>query len=294
LRDLPIELLRTFVAVVELRTMARAARAVGRTPSAVSLQMSRLAEVAGRPLFRHGRSAQGLTAAGETLLRHARAIIATTDRALGELSDDGMQGPVRFGIVQDVADTLLPAALAEFAATHPAVTLDVHVGTSSLLLDEADAGALDFAVCFESRRAARVIRRMPLVWLGRPSAAELDPLPVAILQPACALCDEWIAALAAAGRRHRVALRTPSLSGLRAALEAGLAVGTRTPLLCAGNIEVLGPVTKLPPLPEVAFALHVPRALSPAARRVATLVRRVVSQPQAVTAAGAPLSVVAS
>jgi DNA-binding transcriptional LysR family regulator len=280
---------------VELRTMARAARAVGRTPSAVSLQMSRLAEVAGQPLFRHGRSSQGLTAAGETLLRHAREIVAATDRALGELSGDGVQGPVRFGIVQDVADTLLPDALAEFAGTHPAVTLDVHVGTSSLLLDQADAGELDFAVCFESRRAARVIRRMPLVWLGRRSVAELDPLPVAILQPACALCDEGIAALRAAGRRHRVALRTPSLSGLRAALEAGLAVGARTPLLGSGHIEVLGEEAKLPPLPEVAFALHVPRALSPAARRVASLVRRVVSQqqPQAVADAGARLGVVA-
>jgi DNA-binding transcriptional LysR family regulator len=276
--DLPIELLRTFIAVVEQGTMAKAARVIARTPSAVSLQMSKLADLVGRPLFRHERAGHGLTTAGETLLRHAREIVAANDRAVGELSDESMQGPVRFGIVQDVADTLLPEALARFASTHPAVALDVHVGTSAVLLDEADAGALDFVVCFESRRAPRVIRREPLVWLGRPSVAAMDPLPVAILQPSCALCEEALAALKRAQRRYHVVLRTPSLSGLRAALEAGLAVGSRTPLLQSERISVLGAADGLPPLPEVAFAMHVPVALSPAARRVASLVRAAISR----------------
>ncbi|MFL5276564.1 MAG: LysR substrate-binding domain-containing protein [Myxococcales bacterium] len=288
MRDLPIELLRTFVAVVETGTMAKAARVVARTPSAVSLQMSKLTEIAGHPLFRNDGRGQRLTDAGETLLRHAREILDVHDKAVRALADDAMEGPVRFGTVQDLADTLLPGALARFAATHPGVTLDVHVGTSALLLDEAAAGELDFVVCFESRRAPRVIRREPLVWLGRRTTSRLDPLPIAILQPACALCDEGIAALQRAGRSHHVVLRTPSLSGLRAALEAGLAVGARTPLLRSGNIELLGADDGLPPLPDVAFALHVPRALSPAARRVASLVRGVIAQAEASDGRPAP------
>jgi DNA-binding transcriptional LysR family regulator len=255
--------------------------------------MSRLAGIVGKPLLRGTGRGQRLTGAGETLLRHARDILAAADRALSDLSE-AVQGPVRFGIVQDVADTLLPGALAEFAASHPAVALEVQVGSSAVLLDAADAGDLDFVVCFESRRAPRVIRREPLVWLGRRAAAAVDPLPVAILQPACALCDEGLAALERAGRRHRVVLRTPSLSGLRAALEAGLAVGSRTPLLRAGHIEVLGAAEGLPPLPRVAFALHVPRALSPAARRVASLVRSVVSRAERAAPAEPPLSAVGS
>ncbi len=293
MRELPIDLLRTFVAVSECGTMVKAARVVARTPSAVSLQMSRLARRVGRPLLVHGGRTLALTPAGETVLRCAREILSANDRALAELADESMSGPVRFGTVQDLADTLLPGALAEFAKTHPAVSLDVHVDTSRLLLDEADAGDLDFVVCFQSRRAPRVIRREPLVWLGRRATAALEPLPVAILQPACALCEEGVAALRRAGRRHHVVLRTPSLSGLRAALEAGLAVGSRTPLLRSGNIERLGPADGLPDLPDVAFALHVPRALSPAARRVASLVRTVIAG-AAASAPAAPLSVIAS
>lgn len=294
MRDLPIELLRTFVAVVECGTMAKAARVVSRTPSAVSLQMSRLTATVGRPLFRLEGRTQALTAAGETVLRCAREILAINDRALADLSDESMQGPVRFGTVQDLADTLLPSALARFAESHPAVTLEVHVGTSALLLDEADDGKLDFVVCFQSRRAPRVIRREKLVWLGRRTAALLDPLPIAILQPTCALCDEGTAALERAGRRHHVVLRTPSLSGLRAALEAGLAVGCRTPLLHSGNIEVLGAELGLPKLPDVGFALHVPRALTPAARRVAALVRGVISAEGSTSEPTASLAVIAS
>src|SRR5690349_5764294 len=115
MRDLPLDLLRTFVAVADTGTMARAARVVERTPSAVSLQMSRLADIVGKPLLTGTGRGQRLTGAGEMLLRHARDILAAADRALSDLADGAMHGPVRFGIVQDVADTLLPGALAEFA-----------------------------------------------------------------------------------------------------------------------------------------------------------------------------------
>jgi DNA-binding transcriptional LysR family regulator len=81
MNDLPIDLLRSFVATVDRGSMAQAAPSVQRTPSAVSLQMSKLSELVGQPLFqRHGRS-QVLTHAGETLLGCAREILAASERA---------------------------------------------------------------------------------------------------------------------------------------------------------------------------------------------------------------------
>ena len=277
MKEFPLELLRTFVATVDGGSMVKAARAVQRTPSAVSLQMSRLAEIVGRPLFQRVGRAQALTPAGEALLRHAREILQANDRAVAELTGSRLEGPVRFGTVQDLADTVLPRALAQFAKAYPGVDLHVEVGTSTLLLDEADAGELDFAICFQSRRAPRAISREPLVWLGHRALASGDPLPLAVLEPTCALCVAGTEALERIGRRYAVVLRTPSLSGLRAALEAGLAIASRTPLLRSGSIEVLGPSDGLPSLGDVAFAMHVPRPLSPAARKVATLVRQVVA-----------------
>jgi DNA-binding transcriptional LysR family regulator len=278
MKDLPLELLRTFVAIVETGSMVRAARAGERTPSAVSLQMTKLAQLTGHELFRRERGALVLTAAGELLLGHAREILAASDRAVAALSGDGLEGPVRFGTVQDLADSVLPAALAEFARSYPGIDLHVQVGSSAVLLDAARAGELDFVLCFESRRAPKVIQRAPLVWLGHPETAALDPVPVAVLQPTCALCEAGMEALRKVGRAYKVVLRTPSLSGLRAALEAGLAIGSRTPLLQSGSIKVLSEAERLPALPDVAFSMHVPRPLSPAARRVAALVRQMVAR----------------
>src|SRR4051812_20974620 len=123
MRDLPLDLLRTFVSTVDSGSMAKAARAVGRTPSAVSLQMSRLGELIGQPLFRREGRAQALTRAGEMLVPHARAILGASERALAALSGERLAGPVRFGTVQDLADSVLPPALAGFAKQHPDVVL---------------------------------------------------------------------------------------------------------------------------------------------------------------------------
>jgi len=133
-------------------------------------------------------------------------------------------------------------------------------------------------VCFQTRQATREIRREPMVWLGHRELALVDPLPLAVLDPPCGYIEAATQALRRAGRAYTVVLRTPSLAGLRAALESGLAIGCRTALLQSGSIEVLGEAERLPPLPSIAFAMYVPRPMGPAARRLATLVREVVSQ----------------
>lgn len=278
MKDLPLELLRTFVATVDSGSMAKAAAMVARTPSAVSLQMSRLGELVGQPLFQRRGRAQVLTRAGEILVPHARDILGASERALAALSGERLQGPVRFGTVQDLADRVLPHALANFARQYPGVTLHVQVAQSAVLVEQARAGDLDFVVCFQTRQAPKEIRREPMVWLGHREVALVDPLPVAVLDPPCGYIEAATQALRRAGRAYNIVLRTPSLAGLRAALEAGLAVGCRTALLRSGSIEVLGESEHLPALPDIAFAMYVPRPMGPAARRLATLVRQVVSQ----------------
>jgi len=293
-KDLPLELLRTFVATVDSGSMAKAAALVARTPSAVSLQMSRLGELVGQPLFQRRGRAQVLTRAGELLVPHARDILRASERALAALSEERLQGPVRFGTVQDLADRVLPRVLADFARQYPGVTLHVQVAQSVALGEQARAGDLDFVVCFQTRQAPKQIRREPMVWLGHREVALLDPLPVAVLDPPCGYIEAATQALRRAGRAYNVVLRTPSLAGLRAALEAGLAVGCRTALLRSGSIEVLGESEHLPPLPHIAFAMYVPRPMGPAARRLATLVREVVSQRGAEPFARSPLARAAS
>ena len=257
--------------------MAKAACIVELTPSAVSLQMSKLSELVGQPLFERRGQAQALTRAGETLVQYAREIVGASERAVAALSEERLEGPVRFGTVQDLADVVLPAALAGFAKQYPGVALHVQVADSAPLVEQAQSGALDFCVCFRSRSAPRTIRREPMVWLGHRALAALDPLPLAVLDPPCGFRNAPVTALEQVHRPHRIVLRTPSLAGLRAALEAGLGIGCRTSLLRSPGIEILGETEGLPRLPEISFSLFVPRPLSPAARKLAGLVHRVVA-----------------
>jgi DNA-binding transcriptional LysR family regulator len=269
----PVDLLRTFVATADCGSMAKSARIVGLTPSAVSLQMTKLASLVGHPLFQKRARVLVLTAAGEALIGHAREVLKASERAVAAMGGERLEGPVRFGTVQDLADTLLPRALADFARRHEGVTVHVQVARSHTLLEQVRSGDLDFVVCFAGTPELREIRREPMVWLGHREVAARDPLPLAMLDPSCAYGEAAEQALRRMGRRYEVVLRTPSLLGLRGALEAGFAIGCRTELMKSGSIEVLGAKEGLPELPEMPFALYIPRPLGAAARQLAGVVR---------------------
>ena len=270
MRHFPVDLLATFVATGEQGSMAKAARTVGLTPSAVSLQMTRLAALVGRPLFRKRGRDLLLTVAGEALLAHARTVLEASERAALAMSRERLEGPVRFGTVQDLADSLLPRALSDFSRRHPGVAVEVQVARSAELLPLLRSGDLDFGVLFAAGRGLREMHREPMVWLGHPDVARRSPLPLAMLDPPCAYGDAALEALRREGRPFEVVLRTPSLLGLRAALEARFAIGCRTALMKSAAIEVLD---GLPALPHMPFALHIPRPLAPAARKLCSMVR---------------------
>src|SRR5215475_10914482 len=82
-RTLSVDFLRTFVAIADAGTFAAAAERVGRTVSAVSLQIDRLEEQVGRALFQKFGRRMEPTSAGRQLLDHARTILAANDAALG-------------------------------------------------------------------------------------------------------------------------------------------------------------------------------------------------------------------
>jgi len=100
-RTLSIDFLRTFVAIADAGTFAAAAERVGRTVSAVSLQIDRLEEKVGRALFQKSGRRMEPTSDGRQLLDHARTILAANDAALSAMSSDRLSGTVRLGVLHD-------------------------------------------------------------------------------------------------------------------------------------------------------------------------------------------------
>ena len=254
------DLLRTFLAFVDGGTLARAATTVGRSPSAVTAQMQRLEEIVGEPLLvRQGRG-RGLTPAGEELVGHARRILATHREAWLALKGARADGRIVIGTTQDFADSGLPDLLRDFARTHPRVRLELRVGRSAELTQAFGEDALDISITMRRQPMSDEIGVLvePMVWLiaERGFASRQGELPLALLDPPCGFRAAAIAALDAAGRAYRVVATSASLAGLRAAVEAGIALTLRTRRWARSGIVEAARDMALPAVPAAEFAIR--------------------------------------
>lgn len=252
--NLPTELLRSFVAIVDSGSMLKATERVYVTQSALSLQMKRLEDMVQTALFHREGRKLALTPPGTTLLALARDILALNDKAVEALTGDALAGPVRIGVVQDFAETLLSGLLAQFAQLHPETQLQVRVAGSPELNELLTADRLDVVFCMGAADDPAAARVVPMVWHGDPGLVNEAILPLAVLEEPCRFRDAALRALNQAQRPYRIALETPSLSALRAAVNAGLAVTCRTALFRPAE-PPLTP-SALPGLPQVAYVKH--------------------------------------
>ncbi len=286
--DIDTDLLRAFLAVVDHDGFTSAARALGRTQSAVSMQVRRLEERTGRPLLARAGREMRLTAAGEVFIGYARRMLALNDEALATLETGSATGTVRLGVMDDYATRILPPLLAAFAAREPAVRLEVQTGLTSLLLERLGR-SLDLVLAMHPAGLGRglVLRQEASLWIG-PTEAEpwrQPVLPLALAPPGC-LHRAWaLAALDGAGRRWRIVYESQSLGALEAAVAAGLAVGVGKAGTADGSLRRLGPAMGLPPLPDADITLHrTPGIVAPAARLAEHLARELGAEVMAAVA----------
>jgi DNA-binding transcriptional LysR family regulator len=269
------DLLRTFLAFVDGGSLAQAALIVGRSPSAVTAQMQRLEESVGEPLLAPQGRGRSLTPAGEDLVGHARRILAAHREAWLSLKGARADGRVAIGTTQDFADSGLPDLLRAFAASHPRVRIELRVGRSAELAEALQSGGLDLAIVMRQAPSAEEVGvlREPMVWLcsQKGLASRQDELPLALLDPHCGFREAAVAALDAAGRRYRIAAGSASLAGLRAAVNAGIALTLRTARFAHSGIVEAPRELGLPPVPIAEFAIRLRQDADRPARDLATL-----------------------
>src|SRR5215204_7763170 len=143
---LDVDHLRTFLAIAETGSFTRAADLVHKTQSAVSMQMKRLEERVGRPIFARDGRASKLTEDGERLLDYARRIVKLNVEALAAFGDGELNGRVRLGVPDDYADRYLPEIMARFSRAYPRVELTVVCEPSTELVERVEANELDLAI----------------------------------------------------------------------------------------------------------------------------------------------------
>jgi DNA-binding transcriptional LysR family regulator len=274
--NLDMSCLRTFVTISDVGSFAEAALRVGRTAPAVSLQISRLEQQVGAKLFRKSGRRMIPNQAGEQLLSTARRILEMNDQVVENLNQEELSGVIEIGAIQDIADSVLPSILARFREAHPRVRIAARVDRSKVLAEATETGILDLAIGVEgwSNRPYQKIRRDRMAWLGRADfvLTQSEPVPLVVFEPPCSFRDAAIKALTDAGREWQIVFTSPSLSGLRAAVEAGLGITVRTTRSFQGTLRPLPKSSCLPKLPSVGFALYKQPDLTPHALRLCEIV----------------------
>jgi DNA-binding transcriptional LysR family regulator len=273
-----IELLRTFVAVLDSESFARAGARRHITQSTVSQQMKRLSSEVGRPLFTALGRRRMPTASAELLSSYAQRLLALHDEAARALGDDAERELVRIGAAQDFADVRLPAVLRAFRQSHPRVRLEVRVGASGELTRLVEASALDVAVVFDVSRGepSAGFLRERACWLAGPGFAPPpagQPWPLALFDAPCVFRDRALQTLDAARLPWRIVYSTPSLSGLLAAVRAGLAITLRIARHSQKGVQPLGSKHGLPAAGNMSMRLITADPPTVAARALCSAIR---------------------
>ncbi|NND89835.1 MAG: LysR family transcriptional regulator [Granulosicoccus sp.] len=276
--NLDLELLHTLVAIADSGSFGAAARNVHRTQSAVSMQMKRLEEIVGQPLFEKNGRRSVLTLHGQNLLLYARRILSLQREALATFRSPEIHGEVRLGVCDDYVMSFMPAIFAGFAKAFPGVHIRLDSQPSTKLIEATQSGELDFSLVniIHNDVAYEKLTNEPLVWVTSPNHATHEKSPLSLAVENNCLWGRWARkALDDDNRLYRVGYSTFNITGIVAIIEAGLAVSVMSRSSVPPQLRILQEADGFPSLPHTEIGLVLSTGdLSPAAKCLADAVRQ--------------------
>lgn len=167
-RNLDLTALRSFVAVADTGGVTRAATLLNLTQSAVSMQVKRLEEALGMPLFdRNGRGIS-VTTDGELLANYARRMVALNDEAVGRLTAQEYGGEITLGVPHDIVYPFIPQILQRFNAAYPRMRVNLLSSYTTALRETFAKGECGIVLTTETEigPGGEELTRIPLIWAG--------------------------------------------------------------------------------------------------------------------------------
>lgn len=274
-----LDVLRTFVTGVEFNSFAKAADRLGRSTSAVSAQLKKLEEQIGTAVLAKSGRGLILTPMGESLLSHARRLLELNDSIFQTLHESQTAGSIRLGLQEDFGEHFLSEILRRFVQTYPMVSLEVRIARNAELLALIDSAGLDLALTWDTGGTSPYATRLgetPMHWIAARDTPLLSnlgdsPLPLIMFDAPCVLRSAATQALDAAKIPWRVALTSPSVGGIWAAVTAGMGLTLRTRIGLPNHLTV---ICGLPPVPHLGYVLHSSgNDLTPAIKQLAALIK---------------------
>jgi DNA-binding transcriptional LysR family regulator len=250
--------LKSFIAIAETGTFSHAADTVGRTQSALSLQIKKLEESLGCELFARTSRKVTLTEQGEIFLGYAKRIVQLQWEVYSRLKEPDIEGEIRLGTPEDFATHYLPDVLAMFRKHHPRIQLNVSCDLTLNLVDGFKRGEFDIILVKrdpQRMKGGTKVWREPLVWAAADHWQAEKPLSLVLSPQPCIYRARALAALDRAKKPWHIAYTSPSLAGTIAAVKAGLGITVLPQNMLPAGIHAIRAEIKLPELADAEIAL---------------------------------------
>ena len=284
MKNLPTDLLRAFVTVVQEKSFSQAGKKLGRSQPAVSLQINRLEELADVPLMVRKSRSFSLTEEGEVMLDYAKRILRLNDEAVLRLRKPDVSGKVRLGLPHEFASSYLSEFLTGFAKTYPGVELEVISELSQDLLGRQERGELDLVIAIHRDPAMNTSDegwREKLVWVtgGNDDRQQRDRVPLVVAPHGCVYRYRMLRLLDAHSIPWQIVYTGTSYGGICAAVTAGLGVTVLAGNTVPNELDSRVSTKRLPALDDASVDLHYDRQQTdPAVARLAEYITRVSRQ----------------
>jgi DNA-binding transcriptional LysR family regulator len=275
---LDLDLLRSFVSVVDTGGFTSAGERVHRTQSTVSQQIRRLEDDLGQILLHRNGKDVTPTEAGERLLSYARRLLSLAEEARDVVGRPGDGGAVKIGIPEDFAAYRLAKLLASFSRSHPELRMDVRADQSMYLKRDLERGDLDLALlkrdASEKSGIASSIASWPerVHWVtskSHPRDTRIGSVPLIGFPAGCLYRSRAIHALESAGRTWHMAYTSSSLAGIQAAVAAGMGLSILSEMAIQADHRVLTAKDGFAPIDKTEVALVASPDANPATLRLA-------------------------
>lgn len=259
------DLLKAFVAVADCGSFTAAAARLHSTQSTVSQKIRRLEDLVGHRLLDRGGREVLPTDAGQSLLGHARHLLALNDQILDVMAGAAVAATIRLGVPEDFVASRATQVLADFSRSHPRVKLEITSGLCSGLAASYDRGELDLILVKQRRNSRPAVASRPetLAWIdsARHPCLRTDPVPLVTFPPRGLYREDIIRAIEAMGRNWRIAYTCSSLNGIQHAVAAGLGISLLPLRTVTPDHAILGPHEGLPAVDDYEIGLfHRPTA----------------------------------
>lgn len=259
--------LQTFVLVADQLNFTTVAEQRHTVQSAISAQIKKLEQSTGQTLVARGRGQpMDLTPEGKAFLVYARRILALSDEAVETMRRARRQPTIRLGTTVTLAMSVVPKALRLFSSKSADTEIEILCDRSDTLLEHLDRGDIDVAFMMDQgRRADRAfVHSQSLIWVCSEDCtlAAHDDVPLSFLSDGRDLRRFAFAALDDANRAGHIACSSPHPIGVRAFVQAGLAVTIMPKATVEPPLREAPEAFALPPLAKIGLAAYLSKSQS--------------------------------